>query len=57
MVMGRMANDMIYKMSILTKRLEVRLGPDTGECQRQCIEMVDSENALTVCHTLTMQEI
>ena len=55
--MGRMANDMIYKMSILTKRLEVRLGPDTGECQRQCIEMVDSENALTVCHTLTMQEI
>jgi hypothetical protein len=30
-VMSRAARDYVYKMSILTKSLEVRLGPDTGD--------------------------
>ena len=31
LVMSRVARDCVYKMSILTKRLEVMLGPDTAE--------------------------
>jgi class 3 adenylate cyclase len=30
-VMARFARDVLYKMNDLTKRLEVELGPDTGD--------------------------
>ena len=30
-VMSRVARDCVYKMGILTKSLEVELGPDTGD--------------------------
>lgn len=30
-VMAKVARDCVYKMNILTKKLEVKLGPDTGD--------------------------